>query len=192
MSTRALAVLGATLLLLVAGAAVAGTLRYGWFRPAEPIRWRLQNALLDARPGQRLLLRAMDPRESDLQFFVSHIQQDPDPRADPWHEPYLAYGLAERTPGTDEFVRASSGFIPLHLLGALSGKEWVQEIRPVVEKGEGGRRRMVLRLRCGQEQGGAILYFFDPARQEPPVGWYRQEIVTPDAPTRVFYGRALD
>jgi hypothetical protein len=72
-------------------------------------------------------------------------------------------------------------------MGALTVKEWLEEIRPLRERGDDGVERLVLRARFGHESGAVIDYFHDPERLCPGVGWYRHEMQATERPPVVVF-----
>jgi hypothetical protein len=173
-----------------------GARKFGWIDPPPAVTWKFRNHLLEADLNQRLFLRPMSDAESAFQIWISHVDAEPrtDLRETPLAEPYVAFSIAERGPRDPEFLALPPGAVPLRNLGALTVKEWIESIGPVREKLDGGGTREVLRLRCGQELGGAISYYFDPDRPVVPFGWFRQEVVPPAEGTapKIYFARRTD
>lgn len=191
MSTRALVLTAVFLAVLLAAAGGLLANRLGYFASWDKPSFTFENPFLDVAKGQRVVVRPMQRGTSWSRFFFSTPQVEPDPEAVPsplFPAPYIPVALEQRDGETGEWRYVPPPrFFALGQMGAMTVKEWLEEIRPVRERGEDGEERLVLRVRFGHETGAVIDYFHDPARPCPGLGWYRNEMRTSEgAPVVVF------
>jgi hypothetical protein len=177
MSVRGLAALAAVLLVLCAAAAVLLARRLGWQEMPKPADWVFVNPTLDVARGQRVVLRPILEGVPALRYtFLASVAEPgtDDPLAP---VPHIVAGIEERN-GDEWEYRPPPEALALCQMGALTPREWLEEIRPVREVGGAGGDRMLLRAVFGHRNGSVISYYVDPAQRVPAVGWTRSEMVT--------------
>ncbi len=177
MSARGLAVLFAFLLLLCVAAAGLLVHRLGWWEEAPAPEWTFVNPTLDVARGQRVVLRPILDGVPALRYtFLSAVLEPgtDDPMAP---VPHLGAGVEERGDDVWEY-RPPPEALELCQMGALTPQEWLQEIRPVMERGGARGDRMLLKAVFGHRNGAVVSYYTDPARRVPAVGWTRSEMLS--------------
>jgi hypothetical protein len=188
MSNRALVLTAVLLAVLLAAAGGLLAHRLGYFSTWEKPSFAFENSLLGVEKGERIVVRPLQPGAAWARLFFSVPKTEPDPETDLFPAPYVPFGLEERTGGTGDWRYVPPvRFLALGQMGAMTVKEWLEEIRLVREQGDDGSERLVVRARFGHENGGIIDYFHDPEQLLPGVGWYRHEMRATEGPPTVFF-----
>ncbi len=194
MSTRALAVLVAALAVLLAVTGRLALRRLGYVDSPPPPPWSFVNPLLEVEEGRRVILRPITAGQGGVRYYFGPRIDVPDaePGIDPpeaFH-PHIRLGVEQQQEGEGVWAFAGVQYLLLSQMGALTPKEWLQQIGPVLERREGGGSRRLLRATYGHESGAQIHYYTDPAdprRAERGFGWIRNEMVAPDQPPDVHF-----
>jgi len=187
MSTRALASIAGFLGLLLAAAVVLLLARLGYLETPEKPGFLFENLLLTAPRGRRVILRPMQQGAPEQRFWFGPIITEPerDDAFDP--APHLRVGIEERDPETRKWIYRRVGSLDLALMGAMTTKEWLMEIRPVRDVAPDGTSRILLLASYGHESGATVSYLRDPAHLVPGFGWLRHEIYRAGNPPQVYY-----
>ena len=191
MTTRGLAWTALLLALLLGGAGWLTLDRLGLLAELETPDFVFENHVLGVQRGQRIILRPLqegtpavrwtftgaevEPEVSDLSFFPA---------------PYAVAGMEDRQADDDTWYFKDYVFLVLGQMGAMTPKEWLEEIGLVRERGRDGAERMLVRARFGHESGAAVIYYFDPKRPVPVVGWVRSEMHAQDRTPEVHFASA--
>lgn len=166
--------------------------RLGYLRTDDaPVAWRFENAMLDAAPGRWVLLRSSLPGSGLERHAVGPTVAEPDEDA-PYPAPFLVTYLTRREPDGVDWEYAGTQTFGLNQLGTLSNKEWLEEIRPVRQKGRDGSTRTLLCAVFGHESGGAYFYYYAPGEPVPAFGWIRHERRSQNAPPIVIFAEEID
>ncbi len=189
MSTRALALLVLVLAVLLAVSGRLALRRLGYIDVAPPPEWTFVNPLLEVAEGTRVVVRPITAGQSGVRYYFGPRIDVPDaePGVDPPEAfvPHLRLGVEQKGEGEEVWGFVGVQYLLLSQLGALTPKEWLIELGPVLERGDGGRRRTLLRATYGHESGAQVHYFTDPAdprRLERGFGWLRNEMRAPEQP----------
>lgn len=187
MSDRALGWLAILLAALLVAGALLGAQRLGYFASWEKPEFAFRNPLLDVPSGQHVMLRPIQQGSSSLRYWFGPVITEPDPANDPYPAPHAFVLIEERKPGHTAWRRQSPSFLALGQMGAMTIKEWLEEIRLVREKTRDGGERTLLRVTFGHETGATVAYFIDPERPVPGVGWFRHELYAEEGDPAVFF-----
>lgn len=188
MSLRALAVTAAFLLALCAGAAWLLLDRLGYGREPEAAGWAFENPTLGYARGQRVVVRPILEGGRALRYTFLVAVGEPLPEDPVAPLPHLRAGVEERE-GEDWFYRATGPVASLSLcqLGALTTQEWLTEIRPVREVSPTGEDRILMQATYGHQNGSVVVYYHDPGRPVPCVGWERSEMYAKGRDPEVYF-----
>jgi hypothetical protein len=179
MSVRGLAVMALVLLAMCVAAALRLLDPFGWWRSPPPPEWTVfVNPTLSVTRGQRLVLRPMLEGERMLRYTFLTEKAEPMTDDPMLPVPYRGAGVEELNGDLWEF--RSPEPLALCQMGALTPQEWLEEIGPVEQRGGQGGPRTLLRAVYGHRNGSAVLYYFDPERTVPVVGWVRRELIPQD------------
>jgi len=186
MSVRGLLALAAFLFLLCVSAAGLLVHRLGWWEEAKPVEWTFVNPTLTVAWGQRVVLRPILEGVPPLRytFLAKVLEPHPDDPVAP--VPHLRAGV-EELEGDNWAYRPPVQALALCQMGALTAQEWLSEIRPVLERSGSGEDRMLLKAVFGHRNGSFVIYYHDPARPVPAVGWMRSEMIAENAPPEVDF-----
>jgi hypothetical protein len=185
MSVRALAVAAALLFVLCVSAGALLVRRLGWWEAPAPIEWTFVNPTLSVPRGQRVVLRPILEGVRPLRYtFLARITE-PRPDDDMAPVPHLRAGVEELEDG--EWAYQQPEALALSQLGALTAQEWLEEIRPVVERRGSGEERMLLKATFGHRTGATVTYYHDPAQPVPAVGWTRSEMLADGRPPELHF-----
>ena len=191
MSVRALSLVAGLLLALLLAVAWLTADRFGYLGLPEPPGFVFQNSLLRTELGQRLILRPLDAAAPRMRLTMVASQLEPETEDRYAPLPYALFVAESRRKDEEHFTREKDDLRVRYLLyqqmGALTGKEWLEEIRLVTEISRDGGQRTLLRAIFGHENGAQVAYFYDPARPVPVVGWFRQEVYGGGNPIQLLY-----
>lgn len=177
MTTRGLAWTALLLALLLGGVAWLTLDRLGLLEELEAPGFVFENHLLDVQRGQRILLLPLQEGVPAVRYTITGAEVEPEVREKPFFpSPYVVAGLEDRRADEDTWYFKDYAFLVLSQMGAMTPKEWLEEIGLVRERGPRGTERLLLRARYGHESGATVLYYFDPERPVPGVGWCRSEM----------------
>jgi len=186
-TTRGLAVTAALLGLMLVVAGVLWARRLGRVQDWQPMELVFENPLLTAQRGQQVRIRPILQGGDERRYWFATIVTEPDPDDPVYAAPHLRVGASVRRPPATEFVFASVQYLALSQLGALTTKEWLEQITLVRERGNDGKERTLIRAGFGHESGGAVAYFTDPEHPVPGLGWFRTEMIPMSGPPQVHY-----
>ncbi len=177
MTARGLAWTALLLALLLAGVAWLTLDRLGLLEELEAPDFVFENHLLNVERGQRILLLPLQEGVPAVRYTITGAEAEPEVREQPFFpSPYVVAGIEDRQADEDTWYFKDYAFFVLSQMGAMTPKEWLEEIGLVRERGPGGSERLLLRARYGHENGATVLYYFDPERPVPVVGWCRSEM----------------
>jgi len=188
MSQRALAAIAVLLLGLcvLAGRKAAEVL--GYLDRPQPTAWTFENHTLGYVRGQRVVIRPIleGGRALRYTFLVAVGEPLPDDPVLPL--PHLRAGVEEYV-DDGWYYRASNPIAALALcqMGALTTQEWLREIRPVREISTAGGGRVLLQATYGHQNGATVVYYQDPERPVPCLGWERSEMFTEGRDPEVYF-----
>jgi hypothetical protein len=103
--------------------------------------------------------------------------------------PYAVAGMEDRKADEDAWHFRDYLYLVLGQMGAMTPKEWLEEITLVRERGRDGSERTLVRARYGHESGAAVLYYFDPERPVQGVGWTRSEMHAQGREPEIHFAR---
>ena len=187
MSTRALAWTALGLALLLAGIVGFALHRWGVWSPPERPQFVFTNHLLTVPRGQRLLLRHPEPEAPEFRYTLAGSVLEPELEDPHSTLPHIRIGLEDRRPGEEQFAYRGVGYLDYIQLGALTPREWLEEIRLIRERSGSGRWRTVLRVTFGHESTSTVIYYHDPEQPVPGLGWYRQEVYGQGQPQQLLF-----
>ena len=174
---RGLALLALFLGVLLAASVALVARGLGRFETWEPIAFRFENPTLAVGRGERVVVKPIERGGTWQRFTFTAVVGEPEALKDAaFPLPYAAAALETRWSeegwryDPSDFVRA----LPLQGMGAPP-REWLTEIRPVLEVAPDGSSRLVYRAAYLHETGMRVFYVHDPARKIPGFGWVRQE-----------------
>jgi len=183
MSTRALVLVALLLALLLGATAYATAANLGLLETWEDEGWTFENPTLLVERGDRCVVRPMvEGAEWERCIFTATIGEPARLDQPLFTLPYVALGVQSLRPG-DDIWRASPNpvrYLALAQLGALTHREWLQQIQPVRERTRDGSEKIRLRAAFGHESGQTVVYFHDPDVTIPGIGWIRQERHSPE------------
>ncbi|MHC4550280.1 MAG: hypothetical protein ACYTEZ_16030 [Planctomycetota bacterium] len=189
MSTRALAWTAALLYLLLLGAGTLLLQRLGYLAAYEAPTFVFTNHTLAVRRGQRVVVRPLQEGASWVRYTFTATVREPDPDDALFVAPHAVAGMEDRKAGEDTWYFKEPYFVALGQMGALTSREWLEEIRLVRERTGDGRERTLLRARYGHESGSTIFYYADPDRPVPVFGWFRTEMHAEGREPEVYFAR---
>jgi len=186
MSVRVLAATAALLFAILVGAAALLSRQLGWWDKPAPVEWTFVNPTLSVEPGQRVILRPIVEGVRPLRYtfvrsFLEPLQDDEVSAV-----PHLGAGVEEYEDGEWAF-RPPVEAINLCLMGALTNKEWLTDIEPVLEWSGGGKQRMLLKAVFGHRNGSTVAYYYDPKEPVPAFGWTRSEMAAENRAPELYY-----
>jgi len=194
MSTRTLALLVLAVAALLGVTARLALRRLGYIGTPPSPPWIFVNPLLDVEEGRRVILRPITAGEAGVRYYFGPRIEVPDaePGVDPLEafHPHIRLGVEQQPEGEGVWGFAGVQYLMLSQLGALTAKEWLVELGPVLERQEGGGTRLLLRASFGHESGAQVDYYTDPAdprRRERGFGWLRTEMRAPQQPPDVHF-----
>lgn len=177
MTTRGLAWTALLLALLIGGAAWLTLERLGRLEKLPAPDFLFENHVLGVQRGQRIILRPMQEGAPMLRYTFTGTETEPEAAERPFFPaPYVVAGMEDRKADEDTWRFRDYSYLILGQMGAMTPKEWLEEIGPVRERRRDGSERTLLRARYGHESGATVLYYFDPERPVPCVGWFRSEM----------------
>lgn len=177
----------ALLALLLGGLLVAAVLLIarglGWFEDQREVPFAFDNPVLTVRRGDRAVVKPIEAGGVWQRFTFTAVVVEPEAMKDPALPlPHAAAVVESRRSGEDDWSYDPNDFVrplPLYNLGAVSPREWLQEIRPVLEVAPDGSSRLLYRATYRHDSGLQVAYYHDPARRVPGFGWVRQERTAP-------------
>jgi hypothetical protein len=176
-TTRVLFWTALVLGLLLLGGAWLTLDRLGLLEEVPTPDFVFENHVLGIQRGQRIILWPMQDGAPTLRYTFTGVEVEPEAREKPFFPmPYGVAGMEDRKAGEDAWYFKDYAFFVLGQMGAMTPKEWLEEIGLVRERGRDGQDRLLIRARFGHESGATILYYFDPERPVPGVGWFRSEL----------------
>ena len=177
MTTRGLAWTALLLALLLGGVSWLALDRMGRLREFPAPDLVFENHVLRVRRGQRIVLRPMQDGAPTMRYTFTGAEVEPEAGGRSFFPaPYVVAGMEDRQAGADTWYFKDYFFLVLGQMGAMTAKEWLEEIDLVRERRRDGTERTLVRARYGHESGATVLYFFDPERPVPGVGWFRSEM----------------
>jgi len=180
-TTRGLAWTALLLALLLGGVGWLALDRLGHLSEFQVPDLVFENHVLRVQRGQRVILRPMQDGEATLRYTFTGTDVEPDAGGRSFFPaPYVVAGMEDRQAGADTWHFKDYFYLVLGQMGAMTPKEWLEEIDLVRERRRDGTERTLVRARYGHESGATILYFFDPERPVPGVGWFRSEMHAQD------------
>ncbi|MHC4494038.1 MAG: hypothetical protein ACYTDU_20780, partial [Planctomycetota bacterium] len=172
MTTRGLAWTALLLALLLVGVAWLTLDRLGLLEELETPDFVFENHVLGVQRGQRIILRPLQEGTPTLRYTFTGAEVEPEVNEKSFFPaPYVVAGMEDRQAGEDTWYFKDYLFLVLGQMGAMTPKEWLEEIGLVRERGRDGAERTLVRARYGHESVAAVLYYFDPERPVPGVGW---------------------
>jgi len=187
---RGLAWTALLLALLLSGVAWLTLDRLGLLEELETPDFVFQNHVLGVERGQRIILRPMQEGTPTARYTFTGADVEPEVGEKSFFPaPYVVAGMEDRQAGEDTWYFKDYLFLVFGQMGAMTPKEWLEEIGLVRERSPDGAERTLVRARYGHESGAAVLYFFDPERPVPGVGWFRSEMHAQDRTPEVHYAR---
>ena len=190
MSTRALALIALALAALLAGLAGLVCDRLGYLQELERASFVFTNHTLGVERGQRVVVRPIRSDATSLRYTFTGAIVEPQQGAALFPQPYAVGGMEDREADEDTWYFKDRAFFLFSQLGAMTPKEWLEEITPVRERTADGKERVLIRARFGHENGSQILYLFDPEKPVPVFGWFRHELYAEGRDPQIYFARA--
>jgi hypothetical protein len=187
-TTRALLWTALLLALLLGGAVWLALDRLGLLTELETPDFVFENHVLGVQRGQRIVLRPMQEGTPTVRWTFTGTEVEPEvSELSFFPAPHAVAGMEDRQADEDTWYFKDYVFLVLGQMGAMTPKEWLEEIGLVRERGRDGVERMLVRARYGHESGAAVIYYFDPKRPIPVVGWLRSEMHARDRTPEVHF-----
>jgi hypothetical protein len=189
-TTRGLLGTAVLLALLLGGVAWLTLDRLGLLEELPTPDFVFENRTLSAERGQRIILRPLQEGSPTLRYTVTGAEVEPERRENAFFPaPHLVAGMEDRQAGEDTWYFKDYAYLVLGQMGAMTPKEWLEEISLVRERGRDGTERTLVRALYGHESGATVVYYFDPARPVPVVGWFRSELHAQDRVPEIHFAR---
>jgi hypothetical protein len=149
-----------------------------------------ENHVLGIQPGQRVILRPMQEGAPALRYTFTGTEVEPEVAERSFFPaPYAVAGMEMREAEEDTWRFKDYSYLVLGQMGAMTPKEWLEEIGLVRERARDGSERTLLRARYGHESGAVVLYYFDPERPVQGVGWTRSELHAQGREPEIHFAR---
>ncbi len=181
---RGLGLLALALGALLVAAVLLVARGLGWFATWEEVDFAFENPVLKAQRGDRVVVKPIEAGGIWQRFTFTAVVGEPEAMEDPALPlPHAAAVVESRWSETEGWRYDPNDFVrplPLLGLGAASPREWLQEIRPVLEVSPDGSTRLLYRAAYTHDTGLHVAYYHDPAREIPGFGWVRQERLARD------------
>jgi hypothetical protein len=191
-TTRGLFWTALLLAVLLGGAAWLTLDRLGLLEELPVPDFVFQNHVLGVERGQRIVLWPLQEGVPAVRYTFTGAEVEPEVSEKSFFPaPYVVAGMEDRKPNEDTWYFKDYAFFVLGQMGAMTPKEWLEEISLVRERRRDGTERTLIRALYGHESGATVVYYFDPERPVPGVGWCRSEMHTQDqVPPEIHRARA--
>ena len=190
MTTRGLAWTALLLALLLAGVGWLALDRLGRLSEIPVPDLVFENHVLGVQRGQRIILRPLQDGAPALRYTFTGAEVEPEAGGRSFFPaPYVVAGMETRPAGDDAWHFKDYLYLVLVQMGAMTAKEWLEEIGLVRERGRDGTERTLVRARYGHESGATVIYYFDPERPVPGVGWFRSEMHAQGRDPEIHFAR---
>ncbi|MHC4818614.1 MAG: hypothetical protein ACYTF8_11220 [Planctomycetota bacterium] len=190
MTTRGLSWTALGLALLLGGATWLTLDRLGLLEELPVPDFVFRNHVLDVERGRRIILRPMQEGPPTVRYTFTGTEAEPEVSEKAFFPaPYVVTGMEDRKPDEDAWYFKDYFFLVLGQMGAMTPKEWLEEIGLVRERSRDGTERLLVRALYGHESGATVVYYYDPERPVPGVGWFRSEMHAQDRDPEVHFAR---
>jgi len=187
-STRALGRIAVLLGVLLLAALTLGVKRLGYFSDEAARSIEFLNPTLDTVRGQRVVFRPVQQGAQSRRFWAAVVVSEPEVGDPVFAFPHIRVGVEVRAPNASGWTyRPPVSFVSLARMGALRSGEYLADIRWVREHGRDGSERDLICATYGDFEGKQIVYYFDPDRPVPIVGWIRREQHRDEPPPDVHF-----